>query len=126
MKYDKEHIATFLTSINNGDGRVRACKATGIDYQTFLDWMADPRKPEFSEAVKKAELVGEDKIKDLAKRGIIEKFGNQWQAAAWWLERKYPDEYKNRTDIMSGNEKIQPPAAAITIEYRPEKKNEAE
>lgn len=93
MKYTKETVAKIIEALNEGLGRVRACKAADIHYCTFLEWMG---KPEFSERIKKAEAKGEDKIKDLAKRGIIEKFQTNWQAAAWWLERKFPDEYKNR------------------------------
>ena len=44
--------------------------------------------------IKKAEDDGNDKIKDLQKRKIIE--DKSWQSAAWWLERNYPDQYKQR------------------------------
>lgn len=104
MKYDKEHIDKILEGLSNGDGRVRSCKAAGISYDTFLAWMN--KKVEFAEAVKKAEVVGEDKIKDLAKRGIIEKFMTQWQAAAWWLERNYPEEFKIRTEITERDDRF--------------------
>ncbi len=96
MKYDNDHIEKILTALRDGLGRVRACKAVDISYETFTVWL---EKPEFSEAVKKAEQIGEDKIKDLAKRGIIEKFQDHWQAAAWWLERNYPEIYSNKTKI---------------------------
>jgi hypothetical protein len=75
---------------------VRACKAAGINYQTFINWCENV---EFLESVKKAEMTGNDRIKDLAKRGIIEKMQTQWQAAAWWLERNYPDEYRNKSEM---------------------------
>jgi hypothetical protein len=95
MKYDKEHTEKIIEALQNGEGRVRACKAAGISYETFTVWM---EKPELSELVKKAEETGEDKIKDLAKRGIIEKFQEHWQAGAWWLERNYPDQYRQRIE----------------------------
>ena len=107
MKYDQITINTILSSLREGEGRVRACKAAGIDYQTFLNWYKDKSKKldwetpkvEFFEAVKKAESCGNNKIKDLAKRGVIEKFTENWQAAAWWLERKYPEEFSLRQKI---------------------------
>ena len=97
MKFDSAHIDPLLKGLNEGLGRVRSCKAAGITHSTLMNWMDE--NLDFLDAVKKAEAVGEDLIKDLARRGIIEKFKDQWQAAAWWLERRYPDEYKNRSEI---------------------------
>ena len=112
MKYEKHIIDKIKTSLENGDGRVRACKIADIHYSTFLDWYNN--KPEFSELVKKAEDTGNDKIKDLCKRKIIE--DKSWQSGAWWLERKYPGEFKNRSeqDHTSGGEKLQPTIIQLT------------
>lgn len=98
MKYDKEHISIIINQLTEGNGRVAACKAAGISYQCFIEWMEDERKIEFSESVKKAETTGENRIKDLAKRAILAKFSENWQAAAWWLERNYPEQYKNKIE----------------------------
>ena len=95
MKYDKHHINLIIKSLQNGDGRVNACKKANIHYSTFLDWIEN--KPEFSEAIKKAEMTGNDKIKDICKRKIIE--DKSWQSGAWWLERNFPDEYKERKNV---------------------------
>jgi hypothetical protein len=99
MKYDSAHIDPLLKSLADGEGRVRACKIANINYQTFLNWMAD--NVEFLESVKKAEADGNDRIKDLQKRKIIE--DKSWQSGAWWLERNFPDEFKNRSDINLGS-----------------------
>ena len=94
MKFDKEHINLIIQALENGDGRVRACKIANISYQTFLDWMTN--KIEFSDQIKKAERSGYDKIKDLQIRKVVE--DKSWQSGAWWLERKYPEEYRSRTE----------------------------
>ena len=101
MKYDKHHIDKIIEALANGDGRVRACQKANISYETFTEWM---QKVEFSEAVKKAEDCGNDKIKDICKRRIIE--DKSWQSGAWWLERNYPNEYKQRTDTTSNDKTI--------------------
>jgi hypothetical protein len=93
MKYDKDHIDIILKELAEGNGRVRACKAANIVYQTFINWCEDI---EFLELIKKAELTGNDKIKDICKRKIIE--DKSWQSGAWWLERNYPESYKNKTE----------------------------
>lgn len=104
MKYDKEHIEIIINELSEGNGRVNACKRAGINYQTFLNWLEDPDKIEFLDAVKKAEMTGGDKTKDAAILAIKAKFATQWQAAAWWLERNYPEQYRNRTEIAATKE----------------------
>jgi hypothetical protein len=108
MKYDKHHIDKILKALENGDGRVRAVAAAGLHYSTLLDWL--DKYSDFSEAVKKAEDTGNDKIKDICKRRIID--DKTWQSAAWWLERNYPDEYKDRKFLEHagkiGNFKVEP------------------
>ena len=94
MKYDAAHIEPLIQSLTDGEGRVRACNIANITHETFMNWMSE--YSEFSDSVKKAEAIGNDRIKDLQKRKIIE--NTSWQSGAWWLERRYPDEYKNRTE----------------------------
>ena len=104
MKYNKHHIKKIVESLQNGDGRVRACQKANINYQTFLNWLNEHL--EFLEAVKKAEDAGNDKIKDICKRRIIE--DKSWQSAAWWLERNFPEHYRARTEsTLNGGINIQ-------------------
>ncbi len=98
MKYDAAHIDPLLKALEDGEGRVRACKMINIAYQTFLRWLEDS---EFCERIKKAEADGNDRIKDLQKRKIIE--DKSWQSGAWWLERNYPEEFKLRQDLNIGS-----------------------
>jgi outer membrane scaffolding protein for murein synthesis (MipA/OmpV family) len=116
MKYDKDHTDIIIKELTEGNGRVRACKASGISYETFTVWME--LYSEFSESIKKAEAIGENRIMDLAKRGIIEKMQTQWQAAAWWLERNYPDQYKNKTESSVNVHTVEMPK--IIIERDPD------
>lgn len=103
MKYSPQIVSVIIEVLNEGEGRVNACKAAGIHYSTFIEWMG---KTEFSEAVKKAESVGMDQVKDRAKKAIIDKFTSQWQAAAWWLERNYPEEFKIRTEVTEKDDRF--------------------
>ena len=101
MKYGKEMVKKITQALCDGQGRVRACKIAGIRYDTFMEWMRS--KPEFSEAVKKAEDTGNDKIKDICKRRIIE--DKSWQSAAWWLERTDPANFGQRNNLNISAEK---------------------
>ena len=102
MKYDKHHIDKIIKSLNEGNGRVRAVQAAGISYECFMEWMRT--KIEFSELVKKAEDIGDDKIEDVCKRRIIE--DKSWQSAAWMLERTKPDKYKDRKFVEHAGDMI--------------------
>ena len=73
-----------------------ACAVAGLHKSTFYDWMkiADAstnknKYTNFSDAVKKAMAWAE--ARDVA---IIARHSEKyWQAAAWRLERKYPDKW---------------------------------
>ena len=101
MKYGKERVKKITQALCDGQGRVRACKIAGIHYDTFMEWMRS--KPEFSEAVKKAEATGNDKINDICQRRIIE--DKSWQSAAWWLERTDPANFGQRNNLNISAEK---------------------
>jgi hypothetical protein len=94
-KYNKDVVLLLLTALSEGQGRVRACKIAGIHYDTFMVWMRS--KPDFAEAVKKTEAIGNDRIADICKRRIIE--DTSWQSAAWWLERNFPEQFGQRTKL---------------------------
>ena len=64
-----------------------ACAMEGISYETFRTWQTE--KSVFSVAIKKAEA--ECKVARI--QTILKASDKSWQAAAWWLERRCPDEY---------------------------------
>lgn len=92
-----------------------AAQFGGVAYNTFNEWMkagADAnsgRFYEFYESVKKAE--GEGAIKWLA---VIDKAATeQWQAAAWKLERRYPHSYGRSVTEVTGKD-----GEALTIKLQ--------
>lgn len=71
--------------------------ALGVHESTFYTWCNKPKSDkqrEFSEALKKAEADYENAL-----LAVVMKAGKDkdWKAAAWLLERKYPERYA-RTD----------------------------
>ena len=99
MKYCQEITEQICKSLLELKGRVNAAKEAGINYDTFCEWM---KKPEFSEAIKKAESQANTKGKDVAIMSIFNAMPNQWQAAAWWLERKFKTEF-SREETLNQN-----------------------
>jgi transposase len=69
-----------------------ACEAVGIAKSTFYRWLARGENEasgiyrDFSNAIKKAEAESHILYLDMIRKAAPD----CWQAAAWYLERKYP------------------------------------
>jgi hypothetical protein len=104
-KYTPETVDKLTQAIRLGATYKLACDYAGISQETFSQWRNT--KPEFSDAVQKAEGTGVllwlTKIEQAASEG-------NWQAAAWKLERRYPQDYGRRAVEISG-----PDGGAIVV-----------
>src|SRR5690242_1986668 len=85
-----------LEATRLGATRARAAAAAGIAESLLYDMMA--KDVEFLEAVQKAE--GERADEALA--AIRKAAPDSWQAAAWYLERRYPAEYGRTVQEHTG------------------------
>lgn len=83
-----------------------AAQAVGIHRDTFYNWLN--RHPTFSELVKRAQAEAVNErvqiILDAARSG------KNWTAAAWHLERQYPEEF--------GIKPADKPNITVTVEIR--------
>jgi len=90
-KYTPEVVERITHAIRLGATHRLACLYAGVSHETFYRWLSE--KPDFYDAVKLAEGAGAvgwlAKIEQAAQSG-------EWTAAAWKLERRYPDEYGRR------------------------------
>lgn len=89
MKYGPEKTAEICKNLEQGVNRTDSCVLADISYETFTVWM---QKPEFSEAVKKSET----KCKQFHIENIRKASEKTWTASAWWLERKFHDEFGSK------------------------------
>jgi hypothetical protein len=96
-KYTPETVDKLTQAIRLGATYKLACDYAGIDVSTFHDWVNT--KPEFSAAIKDAE--GKGALGWLAKIEQAASDGN-WQAAAWKLERRYPQMYGKQALEVTG------------------------
>jgi len=90
----------IVNMIRAGNYNVVAAEFVGIAEATFYNWLkrgreGEPLYLEFLEAIKKAESESEA----FRVEKIITASRQQWQAAAWWLERKMPEKWA-RKDYM--------------------------
>lgn len=95
-KLTPETTKKLCNAIQLGATYAMACKYAGVSYGRFREWIKKGESAnrgkfhEFSETIKAAE--GKATVQWLAK---IEQAANDgaWQAAAWKLERRYPESY---------------------------------
>jgi len=93
-----------------------AANYAGITRQTLYNWIDRGRKEEspYHEFVKELDQVmAEAELRDLAI--ITEAAKEQWQAAAWRLERRYPDRWGrvDRSVKQDGDSALNTLAATI-------------
>lgn len=69
------------------------CLSIGITEETFSQWRK--KYSEFSELVDSAN----SKVKEISLKSIRVGEMRDWKAAAWRLERRWPDEYKEKKEI---------------------------
>ena len=92
-KRSPEREQAILAALRVGNTRRAAAAAAEIHPDTFYTWLVDPS---FSEAVQKAEADAEQRF--LGNVAKAAQAGN-WQAAAWWLERRKHEDYRRREGV---------------------------
>lgn len=110
-KLTPELQAKIVSAIAAGNYMETAAAYAGISRDSLYEWLKRGRKErlrieagmpknrretryaEFSEAVEKS--MAQAEVADIAVIGMAAASG-QWQAAAWRLERKYPEKYGRR------------------------------
>ncbi len=113
---DKETKDLFLRAIELGMSNIKACEYASISEAVFYKWMKkgeddlacgktskQSKYVAFIEDVKKARAKFQ--MRHLARITQASDNGS-WQASAWLLERRCPDEYGQRADVNITNDKI--------------------
>lgn len=93
-KRSPEREQAILNHLTVGNTRRASHLAAGVSHQTFYNWLQDAT---FLDAVEKAEAAAEQRF--LGQVAVAAR--TQWQAAAWWLERRRNAEYArhDRVDV---------------------------
>lgn len=90
----------FIEAIQKGASYELAARAAGISERTFYNWKAraeagERRFVQFVQELTRAEAEGAEKLLDSIIKAA-EAQGGDWRAAAWLLERRFPDVYAKR------------------------------
>jgi hypothetical protein len=102
-KLDKDRQDKLLKAIRVGNDKKVACALAGISEPTLYRWLEQSKAKNASEQLREfresferveaeAEVLKVSRIAQAADNG-------RWQAAAWWLERKYPERWAQQTKI---------------------------
>jgi len=95
-KCTAETVARAVTLKQGGAINKDIAFAIGVSESTFYRWISTPktdRQRELSEELKKAEADYKNALLGIIASNAQKK---DWKAAAWLLERKYPQEYGRR------------------------------
>lgn len=109
--FNEDRAEKLLQAVRGGNHLKVAAAFAGISYSTLRRWIlkaddpgAPPEYVEFKAAVEKAQADAE--VAALAKIQKASTEGN-WHAAAWYLERSYPERWgkreTNRVELVGGD-----------------------
>lgn len=121
----QELIDQILPYIEAGNYCEIACEINGISRDTFYTWLKAARNPKgkpiykkFRQALKEAEGRAEaNSVMRIRKAGQ-----KQWQANAWYLERKARERWGRSAADITGGEGV--PSSSFVIQFKTEKKEE--
>tara|TARA_Y100000310_G_C20530898_1_gene738399 strand:- start:133 stop:570 length:438 start_codon:yes stop_codon:yes gene_type:complete len=94
---------TILSRLVTGSTRRAACAEAGISYSTLYLWLSEGKKEDAPEEHKKFNLEVEEACARAEIRwvGAIEAQARNgdWRAYAWLLERRFPEDWRQRKDL---------------------------
>lgn len=92
-KYTPEILLKTKELIELGLNYQDVCDSIGITRETFSQWQK--KYSDFSDTVR----VANAKVKEIALKSLRVGEMKDWKAAAWRLERRWPDEYKEKKEV---------------------------
>lgn len=91
-KRSPERETAILNALRVGNTRRASASAGDISHETFYTWLEDLT---FLDAVKKAENEAEQRFLGQ----VAQAAKTNWQAAAWWLERRKHEDFSRREKV---------------------------
>lgn len=116
-KLTPERLKRIVDAIRAGNYVETAAEYAGIGKTTFYRWMEQGEKAsrgiyrDFRDAVMRARAEAE--ARNIA---LIQKAApDDWRAAAWWLERAFPDRWGSRQKLEHSGPDGAPIAAEVRV-----------
>ena len=96
-KATAERKEAVLAGLRRGLSRTVAAEAVGVSKDAIRRWTE--RSPRFADEVAQAEAQAQSLLLGLVLDAAAKRLPNTWQAAAWVLERRWPDAYGQRQRV---------------------------
>jgi len=92
-------VAAILAGIEGGLTETDAAQCAGIHRATLIRWKSED--PELPDRIAEAKSRFVRTLTALILQHAASRFPNSWQAAAWLLERRFPDDFgpKQRLEV---------------------------
>lgn len=103
-KLTKELVKEAVTLVQSGASNKDVIAYLGVNQATFYRWLSNPKtenQRELCKLLKKAET--ERKVWHLQRIHKAAEEGS-WQASAWYLERRYPQEFGKAHRVVDTTE----------------------
>ncbi len=101
-KFTPETRKKILWALRLGNFRKTAAEYAGISERTLCDWIykgAEAGSGEYAEFCN--DVIEAEQAAEVRALGVIQQAANRdWKAAAWFLERKFPQRYCTRAAVF--------------------------
>ena len=101
-KFTEETRKKILWALRLGNYRKTAAEYAGISERTLGDWLlqgSEQEDTDFGDFRK--EVLEAEQAAEVRALGVIQQAANRdWKAAAWYLERKFPERYCVRAAVF--------------------------
>jgi len=101
-KFTEETRKKILWALRLGNYRKTAAEYAGISERTLGDWLLQGSEQEDTDfADFRKEVLEAEQAAEVRALGVIQQAANRdWKAAAWYLERKFPQRYCVRAAVF--------------------------
>lgn len=99
MKYDKERADIILEAVGSGLTQKDGAVLAGVDESTVCRWKK--QHADFANQLAKKEIEFKRMNVSIVQSAAFQ----SWQASAWLLERKYPKEFGQKTELSDDSKK---------------------
>ena len=101
-KFNEQTRKKILWALRLGNYRKTAAEYAGISERTICDWLFKGAEGETTEyADFHRDVLEAEQAAEVRALGVIQQAANRdWKAAAWFLERKFPERYCVRAAVF--------------------------
>jgi len=102
-KFNRRNIRMLIAALEQGMTIPHAAAYANVSGSSVMNWMEQDEK--LASAIEKAQLHFAAECMDTIRHEAVDK--RNWQAASWYLERRFPNHYgKTVTEVTGGDKPV--------------------